>query len=267
MSAKQTIKHQIAGFVCFGIIALWSGTALAEDHAAPLQHAKTDLSDEASLQRGAATYMNYCLGCHSLQYARYKSTAAGIGIHNDKGEVYESLVQTHLNLVSDRVNDPIRSALQAKDGEKFFGVAPPDLTLVARVRGNDWLYSYLKGFYLDSKRPLGVNNIVFPDVGMPNVLVELQGEQKPVMRTVHIKLSDGTIESKEVVDHLELAKPGSLSPEAFDRVVLDLVNFLDYMGEPIKLERQRMGVWILLFLVVFLLFAWLLKREYWKDVH
>jgi ubiquinol-cytochrome c reductase cytochrome c1 subunit len=207
--------------------------------------------------------MNYCLGCHSLQYARYKSTAEGIGLRNDKGEVFESLVKTHLNLVTDKINDPIRSAMPQAQGAQFFGAAPPDLTLVARVRGKDWLYTYLKSFYLDPQRPLGVNNLVFPSVGMPHVLMALQGQQKAVMHT----FSDATGESHQVIDHLELSKPGILTPEAYDAVVTDLVNFLDYMGEPIKLERQRMGVWILLFLVVFLLLAWLLKREYWKDIH
>lgn len=225
------------------------------------------LCDDASLQRGAGVFMNYCAGCHSLQYMRYKNLGEGIGIRDiHTGEALEELINEKLNFVTDKVHDPVVSAMPRKDAEQWFGVAPPDLTLVARVRGTDWLYSYLRSFYEDQTRPFGANNLVFPDVGMPHVLVSLQGVQKPVIKTIELQTLDG-VHQQEVVDHLELVEPGLLTEEEYDQLIIDLVNFLEFTGEPIKLERQRLGVWVMLFLVVFLLFTWLLKREYWKDVH
>ena len=143
------------------------------------------------------------------------------------------------------------------------GAAPPDLTLVARVRGVDWLYTYLRTFYLDDSRPFGVNNLTFPNVGMPHVLWDLQGWQKPVFKTV----TDSEGHEHQVLESLELAEPGSLDEAAYDRTVRDLVNFLAYMAEPVKLERQQLGIKVLLYLLVFLVIAYLLKKEYWKDVH
>ena len=145
----------------------------------------------------------------------------------------------------------------------YFGAAPPDLTLVARVRGNDWLYTYLRTFYLDSSRPFGVNNQVFGNVGMPNVLWELQGWQKPVYKTV----TDDDGHEHQVLEGLELVEAGAQTPAEFDRTVRDLVNFLAYMGEPIKQERQALGIKVMLFLLVFFIVAYLLKKEYWKDIH
>jgi ubiquinol-cytochrome c reductase cytochrome c1 subunit len=172
-----------------------------------------------------------------------------------------------MNFLNDKVNSTIGVSMPKVDAQKWFGVAPPDLSLVARSRGNDWLYTYLRSFYLDSKRPWGVNNTVFPDVGMPHVLINLQGEQAPVYRTEKITDDNGQVTEKQVISHLELKKPGSMNPAEFDQAMTDLVNFLDYVGEPHKLERKRLGVWVMLFLVIFTLFAYLLKREYWKDIH
>lgn len=224
----------------------------------PLQKANNDLYDKGSLQRGAALFANYCMGCHSLQYMRYNGMAKDIGLVDAQGSVLEKVVKTKLNFVTDKSTDNMLHSMPNYDAAKWFGLAPPDLTLVARVRGPDWLYSYLKGFYADETRPWGVNNVVFPDVGMPHVLLELQGMQQPVFE-VHGQ--------HKVMVGLELKTPGLLSFQEYDQVVRDLVNFLEYAGEPIKLERERLGVWVLLFLTVFLIFAYLLKREYWKDVH
>jgi ubiquinol-cytochrome c reductase cytochrome c1 subunit len=256
----------LLSFVCLTFGA--SAASMANEQAIALQQYDGQLCDDASLQRGAGVFMQYCAGCHSLQYMRYKALGEGIGIRDPKtGQVMEELINTQLNVVSDKVHDPIVSAIPAEDAEQWFGVVPPDLTLVARVRGTNWLYSYLKSFYQDDTRPWGVNNLVFPDVGMPHVLVNLQGVQTPVMRTVELSSANGGVSHHEVVDHLTLSEPGILTEKEYDQLVTDLVNFLDFAGEPIKLERQRLGVWVMLFLAVFLLFAWLLKREYWKDVH
>lgn len=249
----------------FGFLMV--GPLMAATGHAPLQKVQNDLCDSASLQRGAKLYMNYCQGCHSLEHVRYKNMGGDIGIKDQEGEVLETIVQKNLNFVTDKVTDPIKSAMTKKQGEDWFGVAPPDLTLVARVRGKDWVYSYLKSFYHDESRPWGVNNLVFPDVGMPHVLHELQGTQIPHFEKVRFEDDAGTFHEQKVVKRLELAEKGLMSDAEYDRAVTDLVNFLDYMGEPHKLERKRMGVWVILFLVIFTLFAYLLKREYWKDVH
>ncbi|MAZ44584.1 MAG: cytochrome c1 [Legionellales bacterium] len=260
------MRKGILGIVALSTLLL-SPAVQASGQEMTLDTFQGRLCDDASLQRGAGVFMNYCAGCHSLQYMRYKGLGEGIGIRDARtGEALEDLIQQQLNFVTDKVHDAVVSAIPAKDAESWFGVAPPDLTLVARVRGTDWLYTYLKSFYKDTSRPWGVNNLVFPDVGMPHVLVALQGVQEPVMKTVSTEASDGA-HTHEVIDHLELVEPGLLTPEEYDVLVTDLVNFLEFTGEPIKLERQRLGVWVMLFLVIFMLFTWLLKREYWKDVH
>ncbi len=254
---------------CLGVFFALSlmGTAFASNSTLHLDKVHNDLQDKASLQRGAALYMNYCAGCHSLQYVRYKDLAKGIGIVDKKGNVIEKLVQDNLNFISDKPNDPILVATPKVEGAKWFGVAPPDLSLVTRSRGKNWVYTYLKSFYEDPKRPWGVNNVVFPDVGMPHILLTLQGTQVPVYKDVTITDDQGNKIEKKVISHLELKQPGALSAQDYDKAMVDLVNFLDYVGEPHKLERQRLGVWVILFLVVLTLFAYLLKREYWKDVH
>lgn len=232
-----------------------------------LQKVKNNLCDKTSLQRGAALYMNYCSGCHSLQFVRYNGMAKDIGIVDAEGKVLEKLVLENLNFISDKVTDTITVALPKKDAEKWFGVVPPDLSLVSRVRGRNWLYSYLKSFYEDPKRPWGVNNAIFPDVGMPHVLQGLQGTQIATFKTIMVVDDEGQNIEKTVIDKLEIKSPGHLTPDQYDQAITDLVNFLEYAGEPHKLERERLGVWVLLFLVIFTLFAYLLKREYWKDVH
>ncbi len=249
------------------IFAVFFSLAYASEGGVHLDKVNNDLCDKASLQRGAKLYMNYCAGCHSLQYVRYKDMAKDIGIVDKKGIVLEKLVNSNLNFTSEKVTDPILVATPKVDAMKWFGVAPPDLSLVARVRGTDWLYSYLRSFYIDPKRPWGVNNTVFPDVGMPNVLMALQGTQVPVFKSETLKDDEGKPYEKQIITHLELKTPGTLTKDEYDKAMTDLVNFLDYVGEPHKLERKRLGVWVLLFLVVLTLFAYLLKREYWKDVH
>jgi ubiquinol-cytochrome c reductase cytochrome c1 subunit len=223
---------------------------------APLQDAGNDLTDQASLQRGARLFVNYCLSCHPASYMRYNRMGKDLGLSEDQ-------VRENLMFAGDKVGEPMRVAMRSKDGSEWFGQAPPDLTLVARSRGTDWLYSYLIGFYDDSSRPWGVNNLVFPQVGMPHVLWELQGRQAPVY--AEVKQADGTTTRK--IERLELVQEGKMNEAAYQGAMRDLVNFLEYMSEPVKLERQRLGVWVILFLLVFFALAYALKKEYWKDLH
>jgi ubiquinol-cytochrome c reductase cytochrome c1 subunit len=220
-----------------------------------LDQANIDPTNVQSLQRGAGLFVNYCLSCHSANLMRYEHMGNDLGID-------EKMVSENLIFTGGKVGDLMTVASAPADSMVWFGIVPPDLTVIARARGVDWLYTYLRSFYRDDSRHIGTNNLVFPDVGMPNVLWELQGVQEPVITT--IKGHDGT-EVKEV--GLELVEPGMLTPTEFDRAVRDLVNFLDYMGEPAKHERRALGTKVILFLLMFLVLAYLLKREFWKDIH
>jgi ubiquinol-cytochrome c reductase cytochrome c1 subunit len=218
-----------------------------------LQDADIDLSDNASLERGAKTFVTYCLGCHSAKHIRYKRIAIDLKISDE--EVLKEIAP-----VGAAIYDQMHSAMNGHDANKWFGTEPPDLSLIARSRGADWLYSYLKGFYVDKSKPIGVNNVVFEDVGMPNMLWQLQGLQTPVYKNT----AEG---EAKVIEKLEIEQPGTMSPEEFDKTVNDLVNFLVYVGEPVQLERERLGKYVLFFLAMFLVIAYLLKKEYWKDIH
>jgi ubiquinol-cytochrome c reductase cytochrome c1 subunit len=220
-----------------------------------LDQANIDPDNQQSLQRGARLFVNYCLSCHAAALMRYERMGDALGI--TELQVAENLMYT-----GGKVGDLMTVATDPEDAVEWFGTVPPDLSVIARSRGVDWLYTYLRSFYLDPSRVTGVNNLVFPDVGMPDVLWELQGWQKPVITTV--KDTDGT--EHKVID-LELVEPGLMSPKEFDRAVRDLVNFLDYMAEPGKHDRQALGVKVILFLLVFLVVAYLMKKEFWKDVH
>ncbi|TCK17849.1 ubiquinol-cytochrome c reductase cytochrome c1 subunit [Thiogranum longum] len=241
----------------FAILLLVSpALALASGGEVHLDKVHIDPTNKESLQRGARTFVNYCLSCHSAKYQRYNRLARDLGMSED--DVLENLMFT-----GDKTGDTMDIALSSKDAKKYFGAVPPDLTLVARVRGVDWLYTYLRTFYLDDSRPFGVNNLVFDKVGMPHVLWELQGWQKPVYET---ETDSEGHEHKKIVE-LELVEQGSQTPAEYDRTVRDLVNFLAYMAEPIKLERQALGIKVLLFLFVLFIITYLLKKEYWKDIH
>jgi ubiquinol-cytochrome c reductase cytochrome c1 subunit len=227
-----------------------------------VQEFTPDTTNKASLQRGARLFVNYCMSCHSAGYHRYSHLARDLHLS-------ERQVQDNLIFTTDENGAPTKPGalmvvpMTDKYAKEAFGTVPPNLSLVSRARGASWLYSYLKGFYLDETRePIGVNNTVFPDVGMPHVMWELQGFQVPVYKTE--KTAGGEIRR---IERLEIAVPGEQSAEEFDDTVADLVNFLVYLGEPARLERQRLGIWIILFLLVFTIIAYYLKREYWKDVH
>ncbi len=241
----------------------------------PCDDVEFDITDKASLQSGAQLYMNYCMGCHGLQYARYKRTADDLGIPVDLFEENLKFSSAHL------IGDLMEPSMTLADGKQFFGAAPPDLTLVARSRNPQWLYTYLRNFYQDESRPYGVNNRVFPDVGMPHVLEELQGLQTcapgPVRDAnggvLRDKLTGEDILFDEAGKALNpcgsftLVRDGSMSPEEYDTAVYNLVNFLEYVGEPMQAERKHLGIYVLLFIALFFVFAYLLNREYWKDVH
>ncbi|MBO8086280.1 MULTISPECIES: cytochrome c1 [unclassified Marichromatium] len=228
-------------------------TLLASGGGAHLEDADIDLHDKASLQRGAKYFVNYCMGCHSLQYMRYNRMAEDLGI--DEISLRENLI-----FGDAKPGDLMTNSMRPEDGEKWFGTAIPDLTLVTRWRSPDWVYTYLKSFYVDDTRPYGVNNVLFPLVGMPHVLGGLQGVQQPVMSESH----DG---GEAIAVGVELVEEGTLSTEEYDTMVRDITAFLTYAGEPMKLERQRLGLYVLLFLGVFFLIAYFLKKEYWKDIH
>jgi len=231
------------------------GLVSAAGGGAHLDKANVDLTNKQSLQRGAKMFVNYCLSCHSAAYQRYNRMGRDIGLT-------EQQVIDNLMFASDKIGEQMTIAMSPENGASWFGAPPPDLTLVTRSRGSDWLYTYLRTFYLDDSRPFGVNNLVFPSVGMPHVLWGLQGWQKPVYKTVE---HDG--HEKQVIDQLELVEPGTLSADEYDRAMRDLVTFMTYMGEPVKLQRESLGIKVLLFLTLLLVITYLLKKEYWKDVH
>lgn len=229
-----------------------------ENEAAHWNHwtAGNEITNIGSLQRGARNFMAYCSGCHSLKYSRYSRVAQDLAIPDEQLEQY-------LVTPGQDKNGYMLTTLQAADGEAWFGKAPPDLSLIARARGVDYLYTYLRTFYIDEARPWGVNNAAFPLVGMPHVLSELQGWQKARMET-H---KDAHGNESTVITGYEIVKKGSMSPPEFDSAMRDLVNFLAYVAEPVKLYRQSLGVWVIAFLVLMTAVFYLLKKEYWKDIH
>jgi ubiquinol-cytochrome c reductase cytochrome c1 subunit len=241
-------------------LALLAAPALASEQALPYSF-KSDTGNKAALQRGAAAFMGYCAGCHGLKYLRYNRIAKDLGIP-------EELMKDNLMPPGAKPGDHVLTAMPpaSKDPtapsepEKWFGKAPPDLSLTARERGASWVYSYLLSFYLDPKRPSGVNNTVFPMVSMPHVLGDLQGYQAKVEE----KPGEG---EEHGHGKLELVSKGSMTPEQYKEFVGDLTNFLVYAAEPGRNHRVAIGVGSLIFLVIFGICAYLLKLEYWKDVH
>ena len=219
-----------------------------------LMQAGNDLSDKASLQRGAQLYMNYCAGCHSLKYMRYSRMAEDLGLTEDE-------VMKNLNFTGAKFGEQVQVSMPAAGGEKWFGKMPPDLSVISRVRGSDWIYTYLKSFYLDESRPLGWNNKLFPNASMPNPLWELQGLQHAEFGPVDPATGERHVEG------LKVAQAGRQSAQEFDQTARDITNFLEYVGEPAALKRQSVGVWVILFLAALTFLAYLLKQEYWKDVH
>jgi len=225
-----------------------STSALASEGAA-LPRAGNNISDQASLQRGAKLFFNYCVGCHSIKFMRYSRIGEDLGLT-------EQEVMQNFNFTGVNYGQTIESHMPPADAAKWFGKPPPDLSLEVRAKTADWVYAYLNSFYLDPSRPVGWNNTVFPNASMPNPLWELQGVQTAVKK-------DGS----EEVEKLELSKPGKMTPAQFQQATRDLTNFLEYVSEPAALQRKHYGIWVLLFLAGFTFLAYMLKKEYWKDVH
>jgi ubiquinol-cytochrome c reductase cytochrome c1 subunit len=237
-------------FTALGAVGL-AGSAIAQE--AEMPAANTRIDNSATLQRGARLYFNYCSGCHSIKYMRYSRIAEDLGL--DEKEVLKSFAFTGA-----RIGDMAISNMPETEAQEWFGKAPPDLSLEARAKGPDWIYNYLKSFYLDPSRPTGWNNTVFPNVSMPNVLWELQGLQRA-------ELAPAKPGEDVPIEKLDLVSKGKLSAAEYDEAARDLTTFLQYVGEPAALKRESMGVWVVLYLAVFTFLAWLLKHEFWKDVH
>ncbi|PID42945.1 MAG: cytochrome c1 [Gammaproteobacteria bacterium] len=241
--------------------SLFSNLALAAGGGVVVDHVDIDLEDKVSLQRGAALFTNYCMGCHSMKYARYERVATDLGIPPD-------LYMENLVFADAKIGELMQIALSPEQASSWFGAPPPDLTLEARLRGPDWLYSYMRAFYKDDSRPYGVNNTIFPDVGMPHVLEGLQGlcADKPGFG---VKKQFDTLTGELVGGSgcQEYAQKGSLSASEYDRAIKDLVGFMVYMGEPSKLESHRIGRNVLLFLAFLFIFVYFLNKEYWRGIH
>jgi cytochrome c1 len=244
--------------------------AVAMEATWPMDPMEPNLDDKPSLQRGLQLYANYCIGCHSLKFQRYERTADDLEIPHDvmlKNVVFDGT----------QIGSLMTSAMPTEAAKAWFGAAPPDLTMVAKVRGPEWVYNYLRTFYADENRPLGVNNKVFPNVGMPHALIELQGvpvermKQLPIVHEDGYELRDPLVPGKALTEERlaldVLEGTGTLTPQEYDQAVYDLVNFLYYVAEPARMDRERLGVFVLLFLVILYVFTALLGREYSKAFH
>lgn len=217
----------------------------------PKSPANVDVDDMASLQRGAKVFSDYCLSCHSAKFVRFNRVATDLGMT-------ETEVMDNLNPLGVKFGSTMTAVMTKDYAEEAFGAVPPDLSLVARSRGVDWLYTYLTGFYADSSKTTGHNNAIFRDVGMPNIFWKQEGVKKPVYEE-----HDGTV----VLVGVEVVEKGTMAPEEFDTMIRDLVAFLSYIGEPNQSYRKSLGVYVLVFLFVFFGFAYAMKKDYWKDVH
>ncbi len=246
-----------------------SSAFAAGGHGAVVDKVHMNMSDKASLQNGAKLFVNFCLSCHSAEYSRYNRVAEDLDI--PLWQLKENLMFT-----TDKEGDLMKTTMPAEDSKKWFGVTPPDLSLVARVRKPDWIYTYLRAFYQDESSPSGWNNSLFENVAMPHALYELQGVQRKVGKAE--KAEDGAIDAHAAPEAVggqtvvgdtvfELQHPGELTPAEFDKAMADLTAFLTYLAEPAQLKRQTIGVFTLAFLIVLMLLCMMLKAEYWRDVH
>lgn len=251
MTAMTIAKNKLAGLAARILLPVLLAPAMvmASTEGVHLDQAPVNLHDQTSLQRGAKVFVNYCLSCHSAGYMRY-NRLQDIGLTNDQ-------IRDNLMFASEKVGETMTVAMSKADAKKWFGATPPDLTVIARSRGADWLYTYLRSFYRDDSRPTGWNNVVFDKVGMPHVLYELQGEQ--------VLKHEG--EGEHATAKLVLERPGKMTQPEYNAMVGDLVNYLVYMGEPARNTRINLGVAVLIFLGLFFVVAYYLKKEYWKDVH
>jgi ubiquinol-cytochrome c reductase cytochrome c1 subunit len=254
-------KARLAAAVAACALVFAAGPARAASEGVKLDDISTDVTDLASLQSGARTFVNWCLNCHSASLMRYNALR-GIGLTEDQ-------IKDNLLFTAEKIGMPMAIAMSPRDARDWFGATPPDLSVIARSRGPDWLYTYLRSFYRDGSTLTGWNNLVYPNVGMPHVLWKLQGER---VAREHEVSKDGRPILDEAGQPLKIVKlepliPGSQSAVEYDKTVYDLVNFLAWMGEPHQMARKRLGYWVLIGLTVLIFLAYFLKRAYWKDVH
>jgi ubiquinol-cytochrome c reductase cytochrome c1 subunit len=257
------MPNRIAVAALLGLLQLSQLCFAAEERNATLDwnswHAGNEVSNTDSLQRGARNFINYCSGCHAMKFLRYSRMAKDLKIPTEQLKAY-------LLPAGASPADYMQASLAPADGVAWFGKEPPDLSLIARSRSPDKLYKFLKTFYLDPSRPTRSNNLVLNNPAMPAVLSELEGVKAAVFRKVETNVN-GRIVSNQEFDHFVTVTPGELTPAEFDGFVRDTVNFLDYASEPAQVDRRSIGVWVVLFMLTFTWMAWLLKKEYWKDVH
>ena len=266
-SRRITGKALLAAALAFA----WLGSAAvhaAEAEPAAAEHGEAEhidwqawkpgnmVSDKASLQRGAANFANYCASCQSIKYLRYERMAKDL-------QIPDELLRKNLLPAGAKPTDYMMARLAAADGEAWFGRAPPDLSLISRSKGTSYIYQFLKGFYVDESRPTHSNNLALPGAAMPAVLSDLEGVKAAVFGA-EAEAGHG---GGKVLERFEQVAPGALTAVQYDSFVRDTVNFLDYAGEPAQIERSELGIWVVLFLLVFTGLTWLLKREYWRDVH
>lgn len=247
------MKYFLIGWI--SILCL-SNNILLANSSSELFPVAIDLHDKEALQRGAKLFMNYCSGCHSLRYLRYNRMANDIGLMTFDGEIDKDLLVNNLIFTRSKPEDPIEISMPSADARQWFGVDPPDLSLEARKRSPEWIFTYLKSFYADSSRPFGTNNILIPGVAMPNILEPLAGK---------VVLSDP--QAPPSLSQLVLIKEGGMTEQEFDNALEDLVTFLAYVGDPVKITRHRIGVGVLIFLSILLLVVYRLKKVYWKNLH
>ena len=236
------------------VLCLLPITAFASGVEVKLDRAEIQTNDKLSLQRGAQTFVNYCLTCHSADYMRYNRL-------RDLG-LTEKQISENLIFTGQKPGGLMNSAMTKKEAKQWFGVPPPDLSVIARSRGADWLYTYLRQFYRDESTATGWNNLVFDRAAMPHVFYQLQGEQ-----TLKVEMVDDGHGGKHELKTLEMSKPGTLSKAEYDRQIADLVNYLVYLGEPAASTRVQIGIVVLLFLFFMLGLTYALKHEYWRDIH
>lgn len=242
-------------------IVLSSSVLAAGGPSIPLDHIDPDIRDQESLQRGLTLFTNYCFGCHSMKYARYERAADDLGIPH---EIFEK----NLIFGEAKIGQLMTISMPEDQAKVWFGSAPPDLTLSARLRGPDWIYNYLRGFYHDPKRPYGVNNVVFKDVGMPHVLADLQGvcAEAPALGVEpEVDPLSGKIIKSSGCERFDTE--GTMTPDEYDEAMYDLVNFLEYVGEPSRIHSEELGKMVLIFLAFFFIFVYFLNKEYWRGIH
>lgn len=236
--------------------AIGSAVAATDNNSIKMAHFEDSLNDKVSLQHGAKLFVNYCLSCHSAKYMRYNRMAKDLEIPTD-------LVEKHMMFTTDKIGDPMQTTMPAEYAKQWFGVTPPDLSLVGRLRGPEWLYNYFRTFYLDENSPSGWNNMVYENVAMPHAMHELQGQQRAIFKTV----IDADGNETKVLDRFETVTLGKMTVEEYDHAIRDLTNFLVYVGEPAKMSRINYGIWVMMFFALLIMLTYLLKKEYWRDIH